>query len=230
METDRNEHQIIRKDARACFVETLNDAFEFGKVHLCFASYDMKLPAGQRQTNSVHIYIAVDEFLNLCMKMASGELRYMMQQRKKEGSNDPLYKCLGGTSAEKLKKIGRTRPDGMSLSRTAELLCGKNADFLFVANSGPGETNKTGLIVPRFGNKPENHVSVSMTWDNFAGLMLTTKAHYEAWLAAKYMGEAKAANKQSYPPKLERVPQPALENVPEPEYSVGPEYGAVAIF
>ena len=27
METDRNEHQIIRKDARACFVETLNDSF-----------------------------------------------------------------------------------------------------------------------------------------------------------------------------------------------------------
>lgn len=229
MDADRNEHQIIRKDARACFVETLNDAFEFGKVHLCFASYDMKLPAGQRQTNSVHIYIAVDEFLNLCMKMASGELRYMMQQRKKEGSKDPLYKCLGGTSAEKLKKIGRARPDGMSQSRTAELLCGKNADFLFVANSGPGETNKTGLIVPRFGNKPENHVSVSMTWDNLAGLMLVTKAHYEAWLATKYAREVKS-DKQVAKPKLERVPQPVPENIAVPEYSVEPEYGAVAMF
>lgn len=133
MDNERNEHQIIRKDARACFVETLNDSFEFGKVHFCFASYDMKLPAGQRQTNSVHIYIAVDEFLGLCQKMASGELRYMINRRKKEGSTDPLYKCLGGTSAEKLKKLDRARPDGMSLSRTAELLCGKNADFLFVA-------------------------------------------------------------------------------------------------
>ena len=52
MDTERNEHQIIRKDARACFVETLNDSFEFGKVHFCFVSYDMKLPAGQRQTNT----------------------------------------------------------------------------------------------------------------------------------------------------------------------------------
>ena len=92
MDTDRNEHQIIRKDARACFVKTLNDSFEFSKVHFCFASYDMKLPAGQRQTNSVHIYVAVDEFLGLCQKMASGELRYMIQQRKKDGSNDPLYR------------------------------------------------------------------------------------------------------------------------------------------
>ena len=229
MDNERNGHQIIRKDARACFVETLNDSFEFGKVHFCFASYDMKLPAGQRQTNSVHIYVAVDEFLGLCQKMASGELRYMMQQRKKEGSNDPLYKCLGGTSAEKLKKLDRVRPDGMSLSRTADLLCGKNADFLFVANSGPGETNKTGLIVPRFGNKPENHVSVSMTWDNFAGLMLTTKAHYEAWLAAKYVKEYKVGKRVSQP-KLERVPKPVVESVPEPEYSIEPEYGAVAMF
>ena len=229
MDTDRNEHQIIRKDARACFVETLNDSFEFGKVHFCFASYDMKLPAGQRQTNSVHIYIAVDEFLNLCMKMASGELRYMMQQHKKDGSNEPLYKCLGGTSAEKLKKIGRARPDGISLSRTAEIVCGKNGNLLFVASSGPGETNKTGLIVPRFGNKPENHVSVSLTWDNFAGLMLVTKAHYEAWLAAKYAREAKE-NKQAAKPKLERVPQPVPVSRPEPEYSVEPEYGAVAMF
>ena len=51
------------------------------------------------------------------------------------------------------------RPDGMSLSRTAELVCGKNGNFLFVASSVPGEANKAGPIVPRFGNKPENHVS-----------------------------------------------------------------------
>lgn len=68
MDDTRNQHQIIRKDARNCFVESLNDAFAFGKVHLGFATYDTKLPAGQRQTNSVHIYIAADEFLELCRK------------------------------------------------------------------------------------------------------------------------------------------------------------------
>ena len=174
MDNERNQHQIIRKDARNCFVESLSDAFAFGKVHLGFATYDTKLPAGQRQTNSVHIYIAVDEFLELCRKLSSGEMRQRVAQMKKSEEKAPLYKCLGGTSAEKLTKIDRARPDGMSLSRTAELHCGKNADFLFVANSGPGETNKTGLIVPRFGNKPENHVAVSMTWDTFSGFMLTT--------------------------------------------------------
>ncbi len=209
MDDNRNQHQIIRKDARNCFVESLNDAFEFGKVHLGFATYDMKLPAGQRQTNSVHIYITIDEFLELCRKLASGEMRHMLAQMKKSEEKAPLYKCLGGTSSEKLQRIGRARSDGKSLSRTAELHCGKNADFLFVANSGPGETNKTGLIVPRFGNKPENHVAVSMSWDCFSGFMLTTKAHYEAWLTAWYAkqdGAGKPAPQPKQEPEYEAMP------------------------
>ena len=60
MREDRNQFQIIRKDARNCFVESLNDSFSIGRIHLAFAAYDQSKPAGQRQTNNVHIYIAVD--------------------------------------------------------------------------------------------------------------------------------------------------------------------------
>ncbi len=229
MDDERNVHQIIRKDARNCFVETLSDFFEHGKVHFCFASYDMKRPAGQRQTDSVHIYIAVDEFLELCQKLVTGELRHMMRQRTEQNDKSALYKCLGGTSAEKLQRLGRPRPDGKSLSRTADLVCGKNGNFLFVANSGPGETNKTGLIVPRFGNQPENHVSVSMTWEAFSGLMLMTKAHYEAWLAAWYREQIKRP-KKSYQAKSERVQEQPQQDVAEPEYFAEPEYVAMAPF
>lgn len=107
MREDRNQFQIIRKDARNCFVESLNDSFSIGRIHLAFAAYDQSKPAGQRQTNNVHIYIAVDEFLELCRKLDCGELRYMLQSKKKNGDNTPLYQCLGGTSAEKLRAIGR---------------------------------------------------------------------------------------------------------------------------
>lgn len=186
MSENRNKNQIIRKDARNCFVESLNDAFNIGRVHFAFATYDLNRPSGQRQTNSIHIYIAVDEFLELCRKLTCGEIRYMMQNKKKNGDKTPLYQCLGGTSAEKLAKQGRSRKDGMSLSRTAQLLCGSKSDFLFVADSGPGQTNDKGLIVPRFGNKPENHVAVSMTFESFSELLLLTKAHYNAWLSAWY--------------------------------------------
>lgn len=186
MNNDRNQHQIIRKDAKNCFVESLSDAFGIGRIHLVFASYDLSRPAGQRQTNNIHIYITADEFLELCRKLEGGELRYLLQSRKKSGDKEPLYQYLGGTSAEKLARMGRSRADGMSLSRTARLLAGSKSDFLFVADSGPGQTNEKGLIVPKFGNKPENHVSVSLSFEMFSRMMLLTKAHYEAWLAVWY--------------------------------------------
>ena len=49
MSEERNKHQITRKDARGCFVESLNDVFAIGKTHFAFASYDLSKPAGQRQ-------------------------------------------------------------------------------------------------------------------------------------------------------------------------------------
>ena len=200
MAEERNQNQIIRKDARNCFVESLSDAFSIGKVHLAFATYDLSKPVGQRQSNNVHIYMDVAELLELCRKLSGGELRWMMQQKKKNKDNTPLQQWLGGTSAEKLKQSGRSRADGKSLSRTAQLLCGNKTDFLFVADSGPGETNEKGLIVPKFGKNPENHVAVSMTWEALSELLLLTKSHYEAWLAAWYLQRMTVAEKPSGQP------------------------------
>lgn len=196
MDDIRNQNQIIRKDARGCFVESLSDAFEICRIHFVFATYDLNRPAGQRQTNYISIYITADEFLELCRKTECGELRYMLQNKKKSGDKTPLYQCLGGTSAEKLAKQGRARKDGMSQSRTAQLLCGSKSDFLFVADSGPGQANDKGLIVPKFGNKPENHVVISMTFESFSELLLITKTHYEAWLSAWYLVKFQSGKKE----------------------------------
>lgn len=123
MSEERNSNQIIRKDAKNCFVESLNDSFAIGKIHLTFATYDLNKPAGQRQTNNINIYIDVDEFLELCRKISCGELKFAIQQQKKNGTAiPPLYESLGGTSAEKLEKAGRPRADGKSLSRTLKSL------------------------------------------------------------------------------------------------------------
>lgn len=83
MSDKQNLTQIIRKDARGCFVESLWDAFSYGKAHLVFASYDMNRPAGQRQTNNIHIYLSMTELLELCRKAESGEMRYLLQAHKK---------------------------------------------------------------------------------------------------------------------------------------------------
>ncbi len=190
MTEEYNYNQIIRKDAKGCFVESLRDFFKVGKIHLAFASYDVSLPSGQRQTNNIHIFIGVDELQEICRKLYCGELQYMLKQKKQSGDyNKPLLEWLGGTSAAKLAQRGQSRKDGKSLSRTAKLLAGKKSDFLFIADSGPGEQNAQGLIVPRFGGRPENHVSVSMTWDSLSEVFLLTKENYQAWLSAKYLME-----------------------------------------
>ena len=222
MNEERNRSQIIRKDARSCFVESLNDFFEVGKIHLVFASYDLNRPAGQRQTNNIHIFIGVDEGLELCRKLECGEFRQLLHQRKTSGDKAPLYQCLGGTSAEKLAKWNRSRPDGMSLSRTAQLVAGSKSDLLFVANSGPGQTDVKGLIVPKFGSKPENHVAVSMTFETFSELMLMTRTHYMAWLSAWYARQGPMGRLQQEPPH-------GAGSQPEPqaaEYMTDADYAA----
>ena len=83
MSEDYKNNQIIRKDAKNCFIESLNDSFPIGKAHLGFASYDMSKPAGSRQTNRINIYISVEELLELCRKLSCGELKYMFQNKKR---------------------------------------------------------------------------------------------------------------------------------------------------
>ena len=75
MNDDRNQYQIIRIDARNCFVESLSDAFSIGKAHLTFCSYDKRRPTGQRMTDSIQIYIDMPDWLELCRMLDSGELR-----------------------------------------------------------------------------------------------------------------------------------------------------------
>lgn len=76
-----------------------------------------------------------------------------------------------------------------------------------VAASGLGKTNAKGLIVPRFGNEPENHVAISMSFETFSELMLMTKAHFGAWLAAQYMNRSSAPRLKgvSYPGTLQWI-------------------------
>jgi len=183
---DLNKYQIIRIDARNSFVETKSDAFNINKVHLEFTAYDATRPVGQRQTNHIHIYIDVPEFLHLSHEALTGALHMRAKQQREKNDNTPLYEHLGGTSAERLAHYGRTRPDGKSLSRIVRLIWGQKVDYLLTADNGPGTTDGKGLIVPRFGKSPENHVSVGLNWRSLNEIMLMTSTHFSAWLAAQY--------------------------------------------
>lgn len=200
MADERNASQIIRKDARNCFVESLSDAFGNGRAHFVFATYDLNKPVGQRQTNNIHIYISIPELLELCRKLSCGELRYLLQQKKQNGDSKPIQEWLGGTSAEKLRQYGKARPDGKSLSRVCKLMAAQKTDFLFTASSGPGEKDAKGLIVPRFGSKPENHVAITLTYEALSELLLMTRTHYESWLTAWYLSQTHSGQQQNRRP------------------------------
>jgi len=186
MEENLSKYQIMRKDAAGCFVESLWDYFAIGQIHFGFYTYNKKLQKGKRITNKVHIFLSEAEFLDFSRKLESGELAAKMRNRQ-SGDQTSIEEWIGGTSAEKLAAVDKARPDGMSLSRVAKLIPGNNGGLLFIADSGPGEKVGTGIIVPRYGKTPENHVPVSLGFKAFSELILTTKAHYEAWLAAFYM-------------------------------------------
>ena len=224
MADEQNMSQIIRKDARNCFVESLSDAFGNGRAHFVFATYDLNKPAGQRQTNNIHIYIAIPELLELCRKLSCGELRYIMQQKKQTGDNKPIQEWLGGTSAEKLRQYGKARPDGKSLSRVCKLMAAQKTDFLFTASSGPGEKDAKGLIVPKFGSRPENHVAVSMTFESFSELLLMTRTHYESWLTAWYLSQTHSGQQQN------RRPAEVSQAGPYQPPAGGQEYSGLSLF
>ena len=224
MSGEKNASQIIRKDARNCFVESLSDAFGNGRAHFVFATYDLNKPAGQRQTNNIHIYIAIPELLELCRKLSCGELRYIIQQKKQTGDSKPIQEWLGGTSAEKLRQYGKARPDGKSLSRVCKLMAAQKTDFLFTASSGPGVKDAKGLIVPKFGNRPENHVAVSMTFDALSELLLMTRTHYESWLTAWYMSQTHSGQQQS------RRTAEARQADPYQPPAGGQEYSGLSLF
>ena len=115
MNDDRNQYQIIRIDARNCFVESLSDAFSIGKAHLTFCSYDKRRPTGQRMTDSIQIYIDMPDWLELCRMLDSGELRWLLQQSLKSGDRSPIREWLS------LEPTERVCPEPRSSCREAKL-------------------------------------------------------------------------------------------------------------
>ena len=180
---EKNPNQIIRKDGRDCFVEVLNDSFEIGKIHMRFIKYDTSRPSGSRSTNQVDIYIDASEFLVLAHEALFGILYNKVVQAAAE--NKPGFRVMGGTSVKRLAARDKARTDGKSLSRIFDITQ-SNKGYFLTAKSGPGEEDAKGLIVPKFGNNPENSVSVPIAPNDFNEMVLITKEHYNAWLTTQY--------------------------------------------
>jgi hypothetical protein len=180
-----NKNQIYRIDGSKCFVEVLNDSFPIGKVHLGFYTYDMNKAAGSRFTNNVPIYIDIPDFLALCSEVQTGQLALKKENRS---NFEFYYKNMGGTSALQLNKRGKARNDGMGISRQLKIIPGERYPFVLIAESGPGQANDKGLIVPKYKDgRPEQRVMVPMDGYTLKKFLLIIQAHIQAYYTAQYV-------------------------------------------
>lgn len=202
--------QIIRKDGNNCFVEALNSAFEIGKLQLKFVTYDVNKAQGSKFTNEIDIYIDLNKALRICydaldsgmlIKSIMKEKAVADQKTKQTGSKiwaKQLILHQGGTSARSLAASGKSRPDGMSVARVLKVFAGEKLPVMFKAEMGPGEADQKGLIVPKYGYKPESYVQIGMSADDFKEFFIAIRTHIEAYIAVKNY-------ERKYDEKLNRI-------------------------
>lgn len=94
---------------------------------------------------------------------------------------------MGGVSAKNLESRGQARPDGKSLSRQFKIVPGNKVPFMLVGECGAGEESDTGLIVPKYGVKPEQVVRVPIQAEDLKRFALIVQANIEAYLVSNYV-------------------------------------------
>lgn len=192
---EQNPQQIIRKDGNGCFVEVVSSSFEIGRVLMRFYTYDKTREAGNRITNQVDIYMTFPQFLRICYDILDSRnlIKAILadkQNAAKESNGGRTYVkpriiSMGGTSAAALAAKGKSRPDGMGISRILKIMAGDKKPIILTAEQGAGEADANGLIVPRFGTRPEQKVMIPLSADDAKELFLYTREMIRAYLNYK---------------------------------------------
>lgn len=190
----KNPNQIIRLDGKNVFLEVMSHAFEIGKVNINFIEYDVNQEKNSRIKQSIPIYIDMDKMLVLINDILSGRMSALAKAEKAKGNKwaNAIYADLGGVSARNLEARGKSRPDGMSLSRQFKITPGDKMPWILSGEMGAGKENDKGLIVPQ--GKAENLVRVPLSDDDFKRLAIVVKAHIESFITSQYL--LKATNPQ----------------------------------
>lgn len=206
MVRQKNFSQVIRIDGRNCFVEALDTAFGIEKVQLNFVSYDEKT---NKQTAIIPIYLDFSEWMVLEADVLSGRISKLAEVEKAKGAKFPqqIFLKQGGVSAKNLKARGQEREDGMSLSRQFKIIPGNKRPFMVQGEQGKGEENEQGLIVSRYGGKPDDRVMVPMGSDELKQLVLMVGSKIRAYMSAQYVYMAADNIKQQKDEHEKRVAQ-----------------------
>ncbi len=196
---EQNPQQIIRKDGNNCFVEVLNSSFEIDRVLFRFINYDKTRESGSKITASIDIYLTFEQFFRIAYDILDSRtlINALANDKKKAAEEEartgnrvytkPRILHMGGTSADSLKMKGKSRPDNMSISRVLKIMAGNKLPIMLMAEQGPGQTDSKGLIVPRYGNKPEQKVIIPLSADDTKELLLMTREVIRSYLNYRAM-------------------------------------------
>lgn len=110
-----------------------------------------------------------------------------LAQEKKAGKPGIMTLYQGGVSTAALAASQKSRPDGKALARKLSVFIGDKYPLCFVAESGPGESIQKGLIAPRWGNKPEHKVVISMSADDVKEFFLMVESEINAYMTFRNM-------------------------------------------
>lgn len=203
----RLQHQIIKFNNKDGLMEVLANAFEIGKVQIHMHKYDESKAKGSRITQEVDLFVDIPDMLVLCNDILTGNIPAQIKSLKTAGKNyDSAWSDMGGVSATKLaerqqmalkegkkleglKATQKSRADGKSLSRVFKIVPSTRNDmaFTFQGEYGAGEENDTGLIVPKYGTKPDVRLMMAVTPKQAKAFALMIKTHIEAFIAQKYV-------------------------------------------
>lgn len=181
----RLSHEIIELNGKDTFMKAKVDAFGIGKVLCSFVKFDTMTNKAIMDCN---IYVSFEEMKQLCNDILSGRIAKLGQEELKKGAKFPqaVWSSMGGTDAKKCAEKG-LRTDGMAESRVIKLSPGSKVPFVFSCESGKGEENATGLIVPRYGTSPEKRIIVPISADLLKQFALMVDTYINSFVTYQFI-------------------------------------------
>lgn len=169
---------FIKFDRKMSFLEISGDALPIGKLRLGFRSYDKAKEKGSRITQTVDIYMDIDEAMYLAQEITSGKLSCVIKKNMEEAKTTNTYQKAA------YNLLGGNNNNGKCMSR--QLVIEGATNVLFKAMSGPGETIGNGLIKPKYTSQTaEQAITISMPEKDLKKFALVARSVCDAYYQKK---------------------------------------------
>lgn len=194
----------LRKDffeinGQKSFAKFKMDPANIEKILISLVEYDKEQTSGSKVVAQSNCYLGFDEAKLLAHDILSGKIAKMAANELKKGEKypQPVWTSMGGTNEQKCAEK-QLRTDGKALSRVLSICPGSTYPFVLKVEQGAGESNDKGLIVPKFGTKPEVRIFVPIDDATLKKLAIMINTHIDAFITSQY---ARGAYEEEYTDK-----------------------------